>query len=462
MNLTSPLPLLALALAAAVIISANCSAQVSPEKDTVTQSRSPYLQERLNVRDFGAKCDGVADDTAALLRAKAYAIAHLPITIRFPKGTCVYSDLGNLAYSGLTLAGESHRETVLKFTGKGSALLADAFVSGAATAPFVQPFNLRDLTVEGNANTASVIRLQGIARSNWSNVFVRVAEPTAGIAFDFRGVMLSKFDNIGSSTDLDRNMISKPYEGLRLSPGTRAGKSVGNSSNNIFISAYMEGLAVGIRLAGADQNTFLSGAAEANSIYDLLVATGSRYNSFLGVGFESTKTKANIVDAGISTSYLNCYANNKVLLAGRSAEMRGGYYQRIEIQPGAARNRIESVTVKHWENSFPGTGGIFDSGKGTATQDVFDAVGGKFTPSAATRSVLAVKTSPFSFENTSGHYVEVVLETGTVSEVRIWRGNDSWRNPTSIPGKHLLAPSDRIQVSFSSTPSISVVPHVSF
>lgn len=226
------------------------------------------------VTDAQLGASAVLDHTAAIIAYKTHAIANLPFTMNFPKGWFRYSSLGNLAYAGLTIRGVSERETVLRCTGAGKALNLDAFAAGFtgndATAPFVQKCNLENITVQGNAGTTVGIFAQGLARCAWKNVTVREGEPTAGIAFQFDGVMLSKFYNLICSTDLDP-MASKPFEGLRLEPGTRNFINVGNASNNVFVGPYLEGLNIGIRLAGADQNVFEGGSPESCSQYGLLV-----------------------------------------------------------------------------------------------------------------------------------------------------------------------------------------------
>ena len=183
---------------------------------SIARTIQDRLRESVSLRDFGAKGDGVTDDTAAILAAKAYAIANLPMTIRVPKGTYLHGDLGNWAYSGLTLAGSDHRSTIFKYTGTTNAFTVDAFLPGFtgndATAPYAQAMNVRDITFEGNASTVNILNLQGMARCVWERVFARVGRSdNTGIAIHMRGVQLCNFYNIGCSTQIDGTTMASTW-----------------------------------------------------------------------------------------------------------------------------------------------------------------------------------------------------------------------------------------------------------
>lgn len=440
---------------------------------SVTRNVQDKLRESVSLKDFGAVGDGIVDDTAAILAAKAYAIANLPMRIIAPKGTYLYTDIGNWAYSGLSLEGESHRSTFFKCTGSGSAFVVNAFQPGFtgndATAPYIQSMNVKNITFKGNAVTPIIVEIQGISRCAWENVFAADGEPTAGIAFRMHGTQLNSFYNVGCSTNIAA-MTSVPYEGIRLAAGTRNGVSVGNSSNNTFVNAYCEGLSIGIRISGGDNNTFMSGASEANSVYDLLIAAGSRYNVLIAMGFESVPVTANISDGGTYTKYLNCYANKSVLLAGTGIEISGGFFHRIEMQAAANRCRVYSVHVKNWESTFPGTGGFVISGSATSPEwrNIYDINAAAYVYPHRSRTGITVGASPFQWLNNTGQYVEVVIQTGTISQVLVRRnsvggvGGDTWLNPITVPNKHLLAPNDILEVSYSVSPGMSYVPHNGF
>lgn len=445
----------------------------------VATSVSKWMErQQHNVFDFMTDAEiadaqsmaAVLDHTAAILAYKAYALGRLPSSMVFPKGHFRHTGIGNCAYSGLSIHGHSHRQTIIECTTALPALLVDAFEPGLtandATAPYLQAMNVRDITFKGNATTPIIVSVQGVSRSVWKNVFTTDGEPGAGIAFRMQAVQLSSFYNIGCSTNI-APMSSVPYEGLRIAAGTRNGVSVGNSSNNTFVNPYMEGLSIGIRIAGGDQNCFNSGASEANSVYDLLVANGSRYNVLTGVGFESTPVTANISDGGTYTKYINCYANKSVLLQGIGIEVSGGYYHRIEMQPAASRCRVTDVHVRNWESSFPGQGGFIIAGASFAPEwkNIYDTFAGVYLYPYRARTGIVVGASPFQWTNTTGQYVEVVVQSGVVTQFRGLRGGDFWLLPVAIPGRHMVAPNDILETSFSGAPGtiiMSYIPHNGF
>lgn len=346
----------------------------------VQMFREGGLANTNDIKAFGAAGDGVRDDTQNLLKAKQWAIARLPCTLNITRGTYLYNGvtLGNMAYKGLTLLGDGIRESVLKCTSAGVAYTADAFQAGFtgndATAPYVDQCGVQGITIQGNAGTTVIVFLQGIARSEW-DINVREAEPTAGLAFDFRAVQLNIM-SVRCSTDIQA-MTSIPYEGLRLSSGVRNAISVGNSTNNVFLHTRLTGLTINGRYAGADQTTFVGGSFESGSLYGLIIAAGSRFNQFLGTGFEQKSTAtADISDGGLNNIFSGIYASVNLLLQGRSTQVNGGFFERIELQSSAERCRISDCLVKHWTftGGGVGAGGLFDSGVGTFTQNIYDEV----------------------------------------------------------------------------------------
>jgi hypothetical protein len=330
--------------------------------DTTVQTK---LRETVSVKDFGAVGNGVVDDTVALQAAVTYAIAQKK-TLHIPSGTYLYASLTGLTVSDITIFGDGSNNTILKYTGTG-----DALVLG--TAAFTQGVNISGFTVEGNSNVDRIIVAKALARCQWTDINVREAKSASGIGFVFQGCQLSRFDSLVCSTNR-QSMASPPYEAFNI----EALSPFGNSSNNTFRNLYAEGngrvastIEIGVRISGGDQNTFLGGSPESCGIYGLLVSATCRFNTFIGVGFENLNaTGADVGDGGISTKYINCYSSQKFLIQGRSICVDGGYFERIQIDAGSLRNRIDNAVINNWAT---GAGGLFDSGTGTETNDIYDA-----------------------------------------------------------------------------------------
>jgi hypothetical protein len=417
------------------------------------------LRDAVKLEQFGAVGDGIADDTAAI-----QAALNTGRPIYLTEKTFCFTSLTGLARNGLTIVGKGSQKSVLKCTGTGTAINIDAFASGSASDPFIQGIHLEGFTIQGNANITTIWNMQGIARSRFIDINLREAN-AAGIGCVLSGVMLSEFSFIMCSQDL-QPMASPPLEGMRIQAGFRAGVNIGNSSNNTFRNLYVEGSGTstgenfGLRLVGADQNVFLGGSPESNYTYGLLIGPLCRMNTFIGMGFENLNSTADVSDAGVSSKYINCYSSQKFLLQGSNAEVSGGLFERIEIQVGAVKNIVHNVRLNHWNT---GAGGFYDSGTATEWKNLYDEDASAYIYPLASRVGIAVGASEFQWTNNTGQYVEVVIQTGTLTQVRILRGSDSWLISAAVPAKHLLAPTDKIGVSYSgATPQMSYVPHNGF
>jgi hypothetical protein len=315
----------------------------------------------VNVKDFGAAGDGIADDAQAFTRAAAAAVARrVPLVV--PGGTYRLATRPLLALNGLELRGAGFQNTVLRCEYPGPGIVLDAFAGGDPSDPFIH-VDVVDLTIQGNSATTSIFLAQGIHRSTW-RIRAQEADPEQGIAFDIRGCM-SNTMNLQSSVDLSP-MRSTPREGIRMSSGVRGGTSVGNSTNNT-VRAQIDGLSIGIRLLGADQSLFEGGYAQSNSVYGLVTAPTSRFNLFVATAFENPGSKADVADGGESNRFINCYSTNAFLLQGRMAEVVGGVHERIQVDRGAVRNRVHDLTVNHFQL---GSGGFYDLGTATESSNV--------------------------------------------------------------------------------------------
>lgn len=410
------------------------------------------LAQYVSVKDFGAVGNGIDDDTQAIQDA-----IDSGKPLRIPAGTYLYSSLTGLDENNITISGDGSNCTVLKFTGTGIAL------DIGTSAGFKQGVNISGFTVEGNTNTTYIIRATAIARSMWSDINVREANKTTGVGFLFRACVLSRFDFLVCSQDRNA-MTNPPSEGVQI----EALAPYGNSSNNTFINLYSEGagvypgvdsIAIGVRISGGDQNTFISGSPESCKTYGLLVGTGCRYNTFIGVGFENLDATADVADAGISSRYINCYSSQKFVIQDRSCVVQGGYFERIQIDNTASRARVQDVTVNNWAT---GNGGFVDNGVASFYSNIYDIDAGAFVYLRGDRTNITVGASPTTWANNTGQFVEVVVQTGTLTQVRMIRGLDSWLLSSTVPNSYLVGPNDSIEFSYSVAPLLSYVPYNGF
>lgn len=354
------------------------------------------LRESVSVKDFGAVGNGIANDTTALQAAVTYAVSNGK-ALYIPSGTYLYSSLTGLDQNNIVIVGDGSGLSVLKFTGTGIALDLGTVVG------FRQGINLSGFTVEGNSNVTAIVRATAIARCQWTDINVREANQATGVGFVFRGCQLSRFDSLMCSQDRQA-MTNPPAEGFNI----EALAPYGNSSNNTFTNLYAEGagavattIDIGVRISGGDQNTFIGGSPESCGIYGLLVSANCRYNTFINVGFENLNATADFADAGLMNRYINCYASQKSILQGSLCEIAGGYYERVQIDAGAIKNKVHDIILNHWAT---GAGGLFDSGTGTETQNVYDEDAAVYLTDIYPRFLLSLNSTTNNVTGNSAVY----------------------------------------------------------
>lgn len=413
---------------------------------TTARSLANRFADVVNVKDFGAVGDGVANDTSAIQAAINYAV---PINkpIYFPSGTYLYSSITGLNQNNITIIGDGSINTILKFTGIGIALDIGSSIA------FSRGINISGFTVEGNSNTTIIIRATAIARSQWNDINVREANPSTGIGFVLRACMLSRFESLICSQDYNA-MTNPPKEGFNI----ESLAPFGNSSNNTFENLYSEGsypassnsIEFGVRISGGDQNTFIGGSPESCKTYGLVVGANCRYNTFIGVGFENLNSTADIADGGTSTKFINCYASQSVILQGQSSVISGGFFERIQIDSLATKNRIHDVLINGWST---GSGGFFDNGIATEWKNIYDQDLGIFIYPLKDRVGISLTPSPCTWTNNTGQYVEVIINGGAVTSATMTRNSITWDVMAGSPNSWLVAPTDTITLTYTGSPT---------
>ncbi|MGU4253282.1 hypothetical protein ACVURW_10845 [Escherichia coli] len=352
-----------------------------------------------DVRNWGLVGDDATDNTANWIRMNQ-KIAGVPVCIEFPDGIFRYTDIGNVKLNRSAYKGQGSLRTVFKCTNTAAGHIAfkiDAWPDPVdPNQPFLDDFNMTGIHIEGNANTATVLDIQGLSRSVWSDVSVWGTQPASSTGIFLRASSLNNFNNLMCSKyrTLAGQTVNVPNQGMVITTGYRAGALHGSPSNNLFTNLYMEGVARGLNMLYGDQNTFIGGSCEANSDYGTSIATFCRYNTFIGMGNENLNaTTGDFIDKGTYTKFLNCYSSQRFVAQGKNCTVDGGYFERVELQSSAVSNEIKNITVNHWNT---GSGGLFDSGVGTILYNVYDSDIPDYVNTTDTRHSVTLTTTSVS------------------------------------------------------------------
>ncbi|WP_313532738.1 hypothetical protein [Sphingobacterium multivorum] len=316
---------------------------------------------------YGAKGDDTFDNNPIFLKIKERIIARSnneSLTVFFHKGVYKYSDIGRVAYSNITWAGEGIDNTVLKSISGDIAFNMDARFGETTRQPFCENCNIENLTISGHRDTKVILKQNLTSRGFYENVNLINANSVDGIGLETSN-MVGTFKRVFCSVNKNP-MENLPFLGLKLVEGFRPNntgtdESVGRATNNTFISCYWEGMPQGVYIEKGDNNNFIGGSPEANSIFSLKIDDNNKGNSFLGVGFESKNAPYEIYDGGWMSNYIGCYSSNKVVVAStsRNFSWSGGLLQNVELESGSSFPYFANC---HYHHNVAITGALINNG----------------------------------------------------------------------------------------------------
>lgn len=203
-----------------------------------------------NVKDFGAKGDGVTDDYAAITLAIAASQS-----LYFPNGTYNHSQTINWVKAGITVTSESEVGVIFQHTGTGPAQKLDGGTISIPAANFnarIGPFR-----INGNANTTNGFEVTNC--HNWEiNVTVNNVSGTGFISkFAICGILHFKStvnSGYGSSPLLSRGIQldgnSRVFNG-QINNGTLGGGTPGTVLTVLSIAPKSAPLVIGVIISGA-------------------------------------------------------------------------------------------------------------------------------------------------------------------------------------------------------------------
>ena len=408
----------------------------------------------VNVKKFGAKGDGVTDDTEAIVNAMEKAVQQGK-TLYFPKGVYLYSDLGNINFPYLKIKGYGDKQVTLKCindTLSHNAITINAF-TGGVDSPILFGVKLENLIIECNSNTNTGLKIQGYARLDLKNIYVKNLGGVNSKCFHILGCHESNFYNISHGYNYTGLGNMLPQYGLYIDRSTRGGIVEGSSTNNTFINCYFENCNTGIELAYADQNTFMTCASQGNEI-GLKISPTSTMNNFIGMATEKNTSKLDIEDLGRTNNFINSYTEYTMKANGKQGNILGGKISNLVV--GGDGYLINGIRVNCRGND---DGGFIMTGDNNTIKSILDLNSSvnNYVYSLPNRRNITVTDSPFTYTNTTGKMIEVICQSGTLTQVQKERNNSQYLVNNSTPNTYLLAPTEKLIIHYTDKPSVSYV-----
>lgn len=114
------------------------SATVLPQGASAARPLSNRFADYINVRDYGVKCDGATDDTAAINALFSTRLFRKHVV--FPAGTCMFSSTLNISLNSSSVSGAGSQATQFVYTG--SSTTADLISVTYSYNPVIQGFSV--------------------------------------------------------------------------------------------------------------------------------------------------------------------------------------------------------------------------------------------------------------------------------------------------------------------------------
>lgn len=293
-----------------------------------------------NPRQFGAKGDGVAVDTAAFTACRDMAVA-LAVTMKVPGGDFVIDQI-NLAFARLKIA--CQKDTILRHTGAGRFLLFDA---GTTTDDYLYEIHLTGYpTLQGNADTTDLVYIRS---SHHMLLDIRPRDCDVAVRADF--TVLSRM-NILHSANQEPWAVKQPVNTIILdrrirdaNPGLGLPAATEPSTANtvVLISEGVSG--AGVLLPYAQVNNFY-GTSEGNGI-GVDIQAPSTGNKFHDGFFMEANSIVDISDGSAYTMYDNIYAGSASgsLIASFKSIFKSGYVRNLTIDVTAGKTRLTDTNL---------------------------------------------------------------------------------------------------------------------
>lgn len=267
---------------------------------TTARSLANRFADVVNVKDFGAVGDGVADDTAAI--QAAIVATTTGKSLFFPSGVYTFSTQLVFNTSKIGIIGEGSGTTFLKYTGSNTT--NDLIVVGDGITQIIN-VNLSGITIYSSTVMTGgfAIHFKKYCRSNVTDIIVNGQDISpvniySGIWFDgLDDVYLSTFRTYVQTEGIRVNGIvgvGQPKAGLMVEQGKITGGTIGIHIGGAFGGTYIN-------------NVDIIGATQEGILLDNSIAAETNRETFLGVcSIDSTGSYGiRIVESFASNQTLN-------------------------------------------------------------------------------------------------------------------------------------------------------------
>ncbi len=279
---------------------------------------SARAHDVINVKDYGAKCDGTTDDTAAINNAEALAGA---ADLVFPAGICVFSSkLAFAIYTGSVIGAGPYATTLLY---DGASTTTDLVTVGfPGTSTSVGPGYVGGFRIASSTKMTGGTALHAFLASNFMFKDIILDGP-GGNGNLYNGFWFDRFDQI----HLDDYYAVGANDALRVSAGgVVGGASAGPQFDLWATHGKLAGSAVGVHIGGGVDNVYFDDGIATSNTKNVLIDTAISGvgNQEIGLGPTFVLDQANTDNVYINDSLINPAYYATVTIAGPVTHAKSG------------------------------------------------------------------------------------------------------------------------------------------
>lgn len=367
--------------------------------------KSPGMPDgSFNVKDFGAKGDGVTDDTTALQAARDF-LAGLagPATLVFPAGIYKYSVSPNWAIYDAQIYGQG--EVRLRYTGVGNAVIIDGGATGVGT----WNMRMRGFLVEAPTTALNGVYVRAVHASQFEFKVLGCGSTSAGVRTEW--CVLSAFW-IGVSVNHEGwyqpagAAAARPYDGIFV--GSRSAPEP-TSYCNFYVTDIAGVADIGIYLSNTLANNFYGGSSEACALYGVFAGLNAVGDKFWGVDFEANGSVDVYMTAAADIALIECDSQTLTYISTGClrANVVGGRYKTLTIDSTANSTVVNGAKVNRFNDGSTFT----DTGVNTRIISVLNVGTGLFYDTSGTNA----KVATFTNETIPSNYSTVTARSRLIA-----------------------------------------------